>query len=81
MNRIERPVGINSKGGMRPVEKILAAYHELERDISYKEVSTGLAVDSGLNAKQVDEWLDSELAADVVDEETSNNTEEDGQNG
>lgn len=63
------------------VEKVLEAYHELEKDISSKEVLTELAVDAGLDGKQVREWLDSELAADVVDEEARKNKEEEGNTG
>ncbi|KAE8142811.1 hypothetical protein BDV38DRAFT_277629 [Aspergillus pseudotamarii] len=79
--RIALFIFVGLRLGVRPVENILATYHELERDISYKAASTGLAVDSGLNAKQVYEWLDSELAADVVDEEVSNNKVEEGNTG
>ncbi|KAE8373961.1 thioredoxin-like protein [Aspergillus bertholletiae] len=63
------------------VEKILEAYHELEKDISSKEELVELAVDAGLDADQVRDWLDSELAADIVDDEACKNKEEEGSTG
>ncbi|KAE8384718.1 hypothetical protein ETB97_005227 [Aspergillus alliaceus] len=63
------------------VEKILEAYHELEKDISSREVLTELAVDAGLDSGEVRAWLDSGLAADVVDEEARKNREEEGNSG
>ena len=55
------------------VEKIFAAYHELEKDISSKEVLLELAIDVRLDANEVDEWLRSDVDASVVDEEEQKN--------
>ena len=51
------------------VEKLFEAFHELEKDISSKEVLRGLAVDAGISELEVDEWLDSDLGGDTVDAE------------
>jgi predicted DsbA family dithiol-disulfide isomerase len=58
------------------VEKILEAYHEQEKDISSMEVLKEIAVDVGLNVEEVEEWLKSNMAADIVDEEARRNKEE-----
>ncbi|RJE19120.1 DSBA-like thioredoxin domain protein, partial [Aspergillus sclerotialis] len=57
------------------VESIFEAYHELERDISERAVLRDLAVNAGIDATEVDECLESSLAADVVDEEARRNKE------
>lgn len=57
------------------VESIFEAYHELARDISERDVLRDLAVNAGIDAKEVDEWLGSSLEADVVDEEARKNKE------
>lgn len=51
------------------VDKLFEAYHELEKDISARDVLRGAAVDAGLDAPQVDQWLDSSSGADSVDDE------------
>ena len=55
------------------VEKIYGAYHELEKDISKKEVLCELAVEAGLDAEEVDGWLGSDRDGDLVDEEAQKN--------
>ena len=51
------------------VEKLFEAFHELEKDISSKEVLRGIAVDAGISGPEVEEWLDSDLGGDTVDAE------------
>ena len=51
------------------VEKLFEAFHELEKDISSKEVLREVAVDAGLSGSEVEEWLDSDLGGDTVDAE------------
>ena len=51
------------------VEKLFEAFHELEKDISSKEVLREIAVDAGLSGPEVEEWLDSNLGGDIVDAE------------
>ena len=51
------------------VEKLFEAFHELEKDISSKEVLREIAVDAGLGGPEVEEWLDSDLGGDTVDAE------------
>ncbi|GIK06097.1 hypothetical protein Aspvir_001740 [Aspergillus viridinutans] len=63
------------------VNNILQAYHELEKDISSKEVLTELAVNAGLEQAEVAEWLDTDLAGDIVDKEARQNKEEPGNTG
>ncbi|RHZ52994.1 uncharacterized protein CDV56_104925 [Aspergillus thermomutatus] len=53
----------------------------MEKDISSKEVLLELAVDARLDKAEVDEWLDSDLAGDVVDEHSRNNKEQPGNTG
>ena len=51
------------------VEKLFEAFHELEKDISSKEVLREIAVDAGIGGPEVEELLDSDLGGDVVDAE------------
>lgn len=51
------------------VDGLYAAYHELEKDISTKDVLREISVKAGLEASEVDNWLDSDIGADSVDEE------------
>lgn len=55
------------------VDGIFAAYHELEKDISSKDVLREIAVGSGLEGAAVDEWFHSDLEAANVDEEAQRN--------
>lgn len=55
------------------VDGIFAAYHELEKDISSKDVLREIAIGSGLEGAAVDEWLQSDLEAANVDEEAQRN--------
>ncbi|KAH6995756.1 thioredoxin-like protein [Ilyonectria sp. MPI-CAGE-AT-0026] len=55
------------------VDGIFAAYYELEKDISSKDVLRGIATGSGLEGAAVDEWLRSDLEAANVDEEAERN--------
>ena len=57
------------------VEGVFEVYHVLERDISSREVVREIAVDSGIDAVIVSEWLGSDVAGDVVDEEARRNKE------
>ncbi|EEU40690.1 uncharacterized protein NECHADRAFT_32826 [Fusarium vanettenii 77-13-4] len=57
------------------VEGIFQAYHELEKDISTKEVLREIAINSGISAAEVDEWLDSEEQVKAVDDEAEKNKE------
>ncbi|RSL71901.1 hypothetical protein CEP54_001167 [Fusarium duplospermum] len=57
------------------VEGVFQAYHELEKDISTKEVLREIAVNSGIAAAEVDEWLDSEEHVKAVDEQADKNKE------
>lgn len=53
------------------VEKIFEAYHELEKDISSFDVLSGIALEAGLEGVDVDQWRNSSIAADDVDEEAT----------
>ncbi|EAW09123.1 DsbA family oxidoreductase [Aspergillus clavatus NRRL 1] len=55
------------------VENILRAYHEMEMDISSKDVLLELALSAGLDKAEVTEWLESDLAGDIVDEASQRN--------
>lgn len=57
------------------VEGIFQAYHELEKDISTKEVLREVAINSGIAAAEVDEWLDSEEQVKTVDDQAEKNKE------
>ncbi|KAM5347842.1 hypothetical protein ACJ41O_007666 [Fusarium nematophilum] len=57
------------------VEAIFRAYHQLEKDISRKEVLGEIGISAGLNAAEVDEWLDSEEEMGKVDLEAEKNRE------
>lgn len=65
--------GTDTRATNALVEKIFEAYHEREMDISDRDVLKELAVDAGLNKREVDEWLDATPAA--VDEEARKNKE------
>ncbi|RSM05336.1 hypothetical protein CEP52_006346 [Fusarium oligoseptatum] len=82
MNQIGRSVGINFKKCTKEpevlnsvVEGIFHVYHELEKDISNKEVLREIAVNSGIAAVEVDEWLDSGEQVKVVDDQAEKNKE------
>ena len=51
------------------VEKLFEAFHELEKDISSKEVLREIAVGAGIGGPEVEEWLHSDLGGDSVDAE------------
>ncbi|KAI0543014.1 DSBA-like thioredoxin domain-containing protein [Xylaria digitata] len=51
------------------VEKIFEAYHELEKDISSLDILCEIALEAGVEKAEVDKWLNSDAAADSVDEE------------
>ncbi|KAH8659809.1 putative thioredoxin [Xylariales sp. PMI_506] len=53
------------------VEAIFAAYHVQAKNISQKEVLREAALQAGLTAADVDAWLASEEAGDVVDREAN----------
>ena len=55
------------------VEKLFEAYHELEKDISSRDVLRQIAIDAGLHEPEVEEWLDSDLGGDIVDAEAMEN--------
>jgi predicted DsbA family dithiol-disulfide isomerase len=57
------------------VEGIFEAYHELERDISNKEVLRDIAMRSGIEELEVHEWLNSDMDTTAVDEEAQHNRE------
>ena len=57
------------------VDKLFEAYHELEKDISSPDVLSEIATDAGLNKPEVDEWLHSNLCADIVNAEAKKNRE------
>ncbi|WAO85003.1 DSBA domain-containing protein [Fusarium falciforme] len=57
------------------VERIFQAYHELEKDISTKEVLREIAINSAIAAGEVDEWLDSEEQVKAVDDQAEKNKE------
>ncbi|XHF99547.1 hypothetical protein AWENTII_003046 [Aspergillus wentii] len=56
------------------VEKLFEAYHELERDISSRELLFEIAVDAGLDASEVEEYLNGS-GSSTVDEEAQKNKE------
>ena len=58
------------------IDKIFEAYHELEKDITSKEVLLELGVQAGLDENEVDQWLSSDEAASAVDEEAQKNLED-----
>lgn len=51
------------------MKSIFGAYHKLEKDISSAYMLKKLAVDAGIDAAEVEEWLGLDVAADIVDEE------------
>ncbi|UPK96070.1 hypothetical protein LCI18_007005 [Fusarium solani-melongenae] len=57
------------------VEGIFQAYHELEKDISAKEVLREIAMNSGIAAAEADELLDSEEQVKAVNDEAEKNKE------
>ncbi|KAF6798127.1 DSBA-like thioredoxin domain-containing protein [Colletotrichum sojae] len=63
------------------VEGLFEAYHELERDISDKEVLRGVAVAVGMDAVEVEEFLASDTGTDEVDEEEKRTREVAGGSG
>jgi predicted DsbA family dithiol-disulfide isomerase len=63
------------------VEKILEAYHELEKDISEKEMLRELAVAAGIEAATVDKWLEGNGGGKEVDDEAKRNKGVDGNTG
>ncbi|KAH7134200.1 thioredoxin-like protein [Dactylonectria macrodidyma] len=57
------------------VDGIFAAYHELEKDITSKDVLREIAIGAGLESTEVDEWLSSDLDAGIIDDEAQRNKE------
>ncbi|GAD98445.1 thioredoxin, putative [Paecilomyces variotii No. 5] len=55
------------------VEKLFEAYHELEMDISDHDVLKEFSVDAGLDPKEVEEWLENDIAMDTGDQEAKQN--------
>lgn len=63
------------------VDKIFEAYHELEKDITDKVVLRELAVEAGVDEHEVDEWLESDDSASIVDQAAQKNREMFGGSG
>jgi predicted DsbA family dithiol-disulfide isomerase len=57
------------------VEELFQAHHEQERDISDRDVLRQIAVDAGLDKKEVDSWLESNVIGNVVDADAARNRE------
>ncbi|KAJ4326966.1 hypothetical protein N0V84_002579 [Fusarium piperis] len=57
------------------IEGIFQAYHELEKDISTKQVLREIAINSGIAVAEVDEWLNSEEQIKAVDDQAEKNKE------
>lgn len=57
------------------VEGIFQANHELEKDISSREVLGEIATNPGIPAAKVDEWLNSEELAKAVYDQAGKNEE------
>ena len=55
------------------VNKLFEAYHELEKDISSRDVLGDIARNVGLDGSEVDEWLNSSVGGDLVDAEAESN--------
>lgn len=59
----------------RLVEGLFGAYHEEERDISEREVLREIVVEAGIERGEVEEWLDSDVGGEIVDEGAKRNSE------
>ncbi|KAI1384302.1 thioredoxin-like protein [Hypoxylon trugodes] len=57
------------------VEGLFEAYHSLELDISEREVLRGIAIRGGIDDTEIDEYLDSDEDAELVDEVAMKNKE------
>jgi predicted DsbA family dithiol-disulfide isomerase len=57
------------------VDKLFEAYHELEKDISSRDVIRELAIEARLDGPEVEEWLTSSLIGKSVDDEALKNRE------
>ena len=57
------------------VDGLFEAYHEQERDICSRDVLREVALAAGLEADEVDEWLDSDAGGKEFDEEAARNKE------
>jgi predicted DsbA family dithiol-disulfide isomerase len=57
------------------LDKIFEAYHELESDISDRAVLTELAIEAGLDGKEVKNFLDSTEYVEIVNDEAKQNKE------
>ncbi|KAF4469450.1 DSBA-like thioredoxin domain [Fusarium albosuccineum] len=57
------------------IEGIFQAHHELEKDITDKQVLLEISVNAGVSAEAVDEYLDSDEEAEHVDQEAKENKE------
>ncbi|CRG89534.1 hypothetical protein PISL3812_06570 [Talaromyces islandicus] len=58
------------------VARLFEAYHELEKDISSREVLREIAIEAGMDAGQVDECLDSFAAENVQESEVDREARE-----
>lgn len=63
------------------VDRIFEAYHELEKDITDKEVLRELAMEAGVDEHEVDEWLESDKSASIIDQTAQKNRETFGGSG
>ena len=57
------------------VDRLFEAYHELEKDISSRDLLRDIARDVGLDGSEVDEWLNSSVGGDLVDAKAKSNRE------
>ncbi|KAK1981004.1 thioredoxin-like protein [Colletotrichum cereale] len=63
------------------VEKLFEAYHELERDISEREVLRGIALDAGLDSVEVERLIESDVGVEEVDNDEKRGREISGGTG
>jgi predicted DsbA family dithiol-disulfide isomerase len=57
------------------VEGLFEAYHVLAQDVSERSVLRSIALRAGIDAAQVDRWLDSDEGASVVDQQAKDSKE------
>lgn len=55
------------------IEMLIETYHELEKDISPREILRDTAIDAGLGRPEVEEWLKSNLGGNSMDAEALEN--------